>query len=118
MINDPHVSKLGGSAEIQSPVAPSATHSQAFWRVSIATALMLAAVATLAITSVLQSNERATAQSGHSVQSALLPLVPATSVPLDSGEVGPFAFGYLVFENDPAQGVHGFGPLPPRSTSQ
>ena len=39
--------------------------------------------------------------------------MPATplSIPLDSGEVGPFAFGYLVFENDPANGVPGFGPL-------
>jgi hypothetical protein len=117
MINDTQVSNLCDSTETQSKVADRAS-ARVCGRASLATVLGLLAVAALAITSVLQSNERATAQSEHSMQSVWLPSVQATSVPLDSGEVGPFAFGYLVFENDPAQGVHGFGPLPPRSTSQ
>ena len=35
------------------------------------------------------------------------------SVPLDSGEVGPFAFGHVEFDWDPASGVPGFGAWPP-----
>jgi hypothetical protein len=117
MINDPQVSNPAVSREAQSKVA-SRAGARASGRATMATVLILLAVAALAITSVLQSNERATAQSEPSMQSALLPSVTATSVTSDSGEVAPFAFGYLVFENDPAHGVHGFGPLPPRSTSQ
>jgi hypothetical protein len=84
----------------------------------MATALMMAAVAALAMTSLVQSNERATAKSDKAVQSAQSTPMVRMSVVLDSGEVGPFAFGYLVFENDPASGVAGFGPLPPRSPAQ
>jgi hypothetical protein len=114
MINNSQVPNVLGSAEIQSKVA-----SRMFRRTTIATALMMAAVAALAITSLAQSNERATAKSNsiQTAQSTPTPTVPM-SLPLDSGEVGPFAFGYLVFENDPAGGIPGFGPLPPLSPAQ
>ena len=98
MINNPQVSHILGSAEIQSKVA-----TRMFRRTTIATALMMGAVAALAMTSLAQSNERATAKS-NSIQTAQsTPTVPM-SLPLDSGEVGSFAFGYLVFENDPGWG--------------
>ena len=83
----------------------------------MATVLIVAAIAALAITSLIQSNERATAQSPVVVQGA--PSVPR-SVPLDSGEVGPFAFGHLVFDWDPAApgGVPGFDSWPPGARPQ
>ena len=118
MINNSQVPNVLGSAEIQSKVA-----SRMFRRTTIATALMMAAVAALAMTSLAQSNERATAKS-NSIQTAQsTPTVPMSPtlprlLPLDSGAVGPFAFGYLVFENDPAGGIPGFGPLPPLSPAQ
>ena len=118
MINDTQVSNLGGSAKTQSPVASRATISHVFGRAIIATALMVTAVAALAVTSLVQSHDRATAQGDNSIQAVQSPPVEPTSVSLDSGEVRPFAFGYLVFENDPAGGVHGFGPLPPRAPAQ
>jgi hypothetical protein len=124
MINDPHVPSVRSSAETQSQVASRAGRTPArvrmFGRTTMATALMMAAVAALAMTSVVQSNERATVRSSDSVQSAQ-PTSTSTmpiSVRLDSGEFAPFAFGYLVFENDPADGVPGFGPVPPRSPAQ
>ncbi len=122
MINDPHVPNVRSSAETQSEVAFRAGRAPArvrmFERATMATALMMAAVAALAMTSLVQSNERATAKSDKAVQSAQsTPVVPMSGA-LNSGEVGPFAFGYLVFENDPAGGVAGFGPLPPRSPAQ
>ena len=79
--------------------------------------MMMSAVAALAITSLAQSNERVAAKS-NSIQIAQSTPTMPMSLPLDSGEVGPFAFGYLVFENDPAGGVPGFGPLPSRSPAQ
>ena len=112
MINNPQVPNVLSSAEIQSKVA-----SHMFARMTIATALMMAAVAGLAITSLAQSNERATAKS-NSIQTAQSTPTSPMSLPLDSGEVASFAFGYLVFENDPAGGVPGFGPLPPRPPAQ
>ncbi len=89
-------------------------------RATMATALIVAAVAALAITSLIQSNERATAQSPISVQGAPAALTVPLSVPLDSGEVGPFAFGYVVFDWDPAAagGVPGFDSWPPASRPQ
>ncbi len=115
MINNPQVPSVLNSTDTQSKVA-----SRIFGRAAMATALMMAAIAALAVTSLVQSNERATARSSDSVlseQSTSTSGMPM-SVPLDSGEVGPFAFGYLVFENDPADGVAGFGPLPPRAPAQ
>jgi hypothetical protein len=110
MVNDPQVPNVLSSGEIQSGVV-----SPMFRRTTIATALMIAAVAALAITSLPQGNERAAAT--NLIQAAHSTTVPM-SLPLDSGEVGPFAFGYLIFENDPAGGVAGFGPLPPRPLAQ
>ena len=112
MINSPQVPNGPSSAETQSKVA-----SPMFRRATIATALMMSAVAALAITSLAQSNERVAAKS-NSIQIAQSTPTMPMSLPLDSGEVGPFAFGYLVFENDPAGGVPGFGPLPSRSPAQ
>ena len=81
-------------------------------RETMATALIAAAIVALATTSLIHGQEQATTQSAALATPA--PSRPALplSIPLDSGEVGPFAFGYLVFENDPADGVPGFGPLP------
>ena len=91
------------------------TPSGVLARATLATALIVAAIAALAITSLIQSNERATAQSPVVVQGAPSMLTVPQSVPLDSGEVGPFAFGHVVFDWDPAApgGVPGFDSWPP-----
>jgi hypothetical protein len=80
-------------------------------RETMATALIAAAIVALATTSLIHGQEQATTQSAALATTPSRPALPL-SIPLDSGEVGPFAFGYLVFENDPADGVPGFGPLP------
>lgn len=82
-------------------------------RGTAAAVLMVAAIAALAITSVIRGNQPANAQSGAAVQ----PAPRAFSVPLDSGEVGPFAFGYLEYDWDPnaTGGVPGFDSWPPGS---
>lgn len=110
MINNPQVSSA------QSTVEENGSGSRVFTRTIIATALTAVAIATLAVTSLAQSNKAAPTQSASAVQAALPELL--TSVSLDSGEIAPFAFGYLVFENDPTNGVPGFGPLPPRSSAR
>jgi hypothetical protein len=112
MINNPQVRKIFPKPQSQVEWFGRPVTAYAFGRTALATTLMVAAIAALAITSLIQSNQGATANSGVSIQAAQS--VPATpfSVPLDSGEVGPFAFGYLVFEDDPANGIRGFGPLP------
>jgi len=70
-------------------------------RRTMATLLIGAAIAALAITSLLQSHEQAIAQSGVLAQPAPpWPTLPL-SVPLDSGEVGPFALGHVEFEPVP-----------------
>ena len=71
------------------------TRSGVLARTTMATVLIVAAIAALAITSLIQSNKRATAQSRVVVQPAPSMATVPTSVPLDSGEVGRFAFGYL-----------------------
>ena len=91
-----------------------ATPSGVLARTTMATILLVAAIAALAITSLIQSNERATAQSSGIVQAAPIPL----AVPLDSGEVGPFAFGHVEFDQNPAGGVPGFSSWPPGSPRQ
>lgn len=85
--------------------------ADALARGTAAAVLIVAAIAALAITSVIRSNEPATAQSGAVAQ----PVPRALSVPLDSGEVGPFAFGYLEYDWDPNApgGVPGFDSWPP-----
>lgn len=76
-------------------------------RTTMATVLIVAAIASLAITSLIHGNARATAQSSGVIQHG--PSTPAglVSVPLDSGEVGAFAFGYVEFDQNPAK-VPGF----------
>jgi len=108
MINDPLVSDAQSTVE-----EASRQHTyglRVFTPTFIATALMAGAIAALAVTSLAQPGKAPTAQLANTVQ-AELPL----ALPLDSGQIGPFAFGYLVFENDPLNGVPGFGPPPPSS---
>jgi hypothetical protein len=76
----------------------------------MATALIVAAIASLAITSLIHSNTHATAQSAGVIQDAL----PMPTVPLDSGEAGSFAFGYVEFDQNPAN-VPGFSSWLPGS---
>jgi hypothetical protein len=85
-------------------------------RAAAATALMVAAIASLAITGLIHS-KRATAQS-HLAQPAPSMLTVPLSIPLDSGELGPFAFGHLEFDWDPASGVPGFSSWPPSRNSK
>jgi hypothetical protein len=84
-------------------------------RETMATVLTAAAVAALAITSLIQSHQRATAWSAVLAGPAAS-LVP-TSAPPDTRDVGPFAFGHLVFDWNPAApgGVPGFDSWPPGS---
>jgi hypothetical protein len=79
----------------------------------MATILIATAIVALATNSLIQGHEPATtAQSvALAVPAPSRPALPL-SVPLDSGEVAPFAFGFLVFEHDPANGMPGFGALP------
>jgi hypothetical protein len=85
-------------------------------RATMATALIVAAIASLAITSLIHS-KRATAQS-HLAQPAPSTLTVPLSIPLDSGELGPFAFGHVEFDWDPAVGVPGFSAWPPGAHSR
>ena len=82
-------------------------------RTTFATVLIVAAIAALAITSLIQSNKRASAQSRAPAQRALA-TVPLF-VPHDSGAAGPFAFGHVEFDRAPADGVPGFDSWPPGS---
>jgi hypothetical protein len=85
-------------------------------RATMATALMAAAIASLAITSLIHS-KRATAQSSLAHPAPSMLTVPL-SIPPDSGELGPFAFGHLEFDWDPASGVPGFNSWPPGARSR
>ena len=88
-------------------------------RETMATALIAAAIVGLATPSLIHRQEQqATAQTvAVATPAPSQPTLPL-SVSMDSGEVRPFAFGYLVFENDPADGVPGFGPLPTRASAR
>ena len=92
------------------------TASRVFARTTLATMLIVAAISALAITSLAQSTDRAANQSSVSVQTASMWAVPL-SVPLDSGDVGPFAFGHIEFDWNPSApvGVPGFDSWPPGS---
>jgi hypothetical protein len=70
-------------------------------REAMAVTLLVAAISALAITSLLQSQEQAIAQSGVLAQPAPSRLALPLSVPLDSGEIGPFALGHVEFERVP-----------------
>ena len=95
------------------PTAPSEISTRA----TLATALIAAAIASLAITALIHSNGRATAQS-HLLQPAPSMLTMPLSSPLDSSELGPFAFGHLEFDWNPADGVPGFSAWPPGPPSR
>jgi hypothetical protein len=83
-------------------------------RSTMATALIVAAIASLAITGLIETR-RATAQSPFAQPA---PLTVPLSTPLDSGELGPFAFGHLEFDWDPAGGVPGFSSWPSGARSR
>jgi hypothetical protein len=91
-----------------------ATHSGDLARATVATVLVVGAIAALAITSLIHSHDKATAQSHVPAAPAPATLTLPLSVPRDSGEVWPFAFGYLEFDWDPAApgGVPGFDSWP------
>jgi len=84
-------------------------------REALAAVLIVAAVAALAVTSLIQSHDQATAQSGIAARPA--PSTVAASVPRHSREVGSFAFGHVEFDWRPsaAGGVPGFDSWPPGS---
>jgi hypothetical protein len=84
-------------------------------RTAIATFLIMAAIVALAITSLVQNNERATAQSPDPIQAARLTLTVLPSVPPDSGEASQFALGHVEFDRAAAApgGIPGFDAWPP-----
>lgn len=98
--------------EVVSNDAQTVTTSGVPTRTTTATALIVAAIAALAITSLVHSHGRATAQSGNVMQAAPSAATVPHYVPLHSGEVGRFAFGYLEFDWDPSVGVPGFDSWP------
>lgn len=76
------------------------------------------AVAALAIMRLVQSHEPAIAQTAGALQGAPSMAALLVSAPPNSGEVGAFAFGYLEFDYNPANGVPGFSSWPPASPKQ
>jgi hypothetical protein len=105
------------SMEAQMEVVPggkrSGTPSGVFARTAMAAALFVAALAALAITSVVHGHELATAPSDAVIQAVPSIAAVPMSMPLDSGEIGPFAFGHVEFDHNPAIGVPGFSSWPP-----
>jgi hypothetical protein len=93
-----------------------AARPDVFARTTVATVLIVAAIAALAITSLIQSNKRASAQSRALAQPALSTAVQPA--PRDSGAAGHFAFGHVEFDWAPADGVPGFDFWPPGSRKQ
>ena len=84
-------------------------------RIAVTSMLVAAAMAALAITDLIRSNGRASAQAATVIQAAPSSLTIPLTAPSYSGEVGPFAFGYLEFDQNPANGVPGFSSWPPGS---
>ena len=89
-------------------------------RATTAAALIVAAIAALAISSLIQSDERAAAQSRAVMRPAPSMATVTSTVPPHSGEAGSFAFGYVVFDWNPEDpgGVPGFDSWPPGSRPQ
>jgi hypothetical protein len=85
-------------------------------RAAIATILIAGSLAAIAITGLLQTSGRATAQSGASAAPAPAAMLPRSDA-LDRAASGPFAFGYLEFDWNPSApgGVPGFDSWPPGS---
>jgi hypothetical protein len=90
------------------------THSGYLLRTTMATVLIVGAIAALAIASLIHSHDKATAQSHVPAASAPATLTVPLSVPRHSGEAWPFAFGYVEFDWDPdaPDGVPGFDSWP------
>ena len=92
-----------------------------FARTTMATVLIVAAVATLVITSLIRPQAPAAAQTPLAAETAPQSAPTAATIPMsvppDTGDVGHFAFGYLVFDWDPQApgGVPGFDSWPPGS---
>jgi hypothetical protein len=94
----------------------SATYSSGLARATTATVLIVAAIAALAITSLVQSHRRATAGARPMSEPPAALAVPSPA----SGafkDIGPFAFGHLEFDWNPTEpdGVPGFDSWPPGS---
>jgi hypothetical protein len=122
MGNDPKVPKDFIQTELQSKVGARSEHTAsskaALSRTTIAGVLMAAAIAALAVTSLIHSNRQATAQIDIAPVPARVVTAAPNFVPPDSGDLGPFAFGYLEFDWDPARGVPGFSAVLPKSRQQ
>lgn len=102
----------------QSTKTPACRLERLTMRQAMATVLIAAAIVALATTSLFHPQEQATAQSLALAPPVPLPPASPLSVAVEPGEVRPFAFGYLVFENATAEGVPGFGPLPPGASAR
>jgi hypothetical protein len=91
-----------------------ATRSGDLVRATMATVLIAGAIAALAITSLMHSHDKATAQSHVPAASASATRAVPSSVRRDSGQVGRFAFGHVEFDWDPdaPEGVPGFDSWP------
>ena len=116
MGNNPHVPNGLVYSDVQSKAVVRHEHTTAqkamLSRTTIAGALIAAAIAALAVTSLVHADQQATAPSDVAMaQVRPAPAMPF-SVPLDSGEIAPFAFGFLVFEHDTTQHLPGFAALP------
>jgi hypothetical protein len=74
------------------------------------------AIAALAISALIHSHGSAVAQSLHSApSSAPAALTVPLSIPMNSGDLGQFAFGHVEFDWNPRGGVPGFDSWPPAS---
>jgi hypothetical protein len=115
MNNNPNVPNDSIQMELQSKVDERREYAAAFPRTTMAGMLMAAAIAALAVTSLIQTDQQAAANSSGPVARApALASIPL-SVPPDSGQVQ--FFGYLEFEYL-AGGLPGFGALPSTSRAQ
>ena len=85
-------------------------------RVAMAIALIAAAIASLVITSLIHGR-RAIAQSDLTQPPSSTLTAPLSS-PRDHDNSGPFAFGHLEFDWNPAEGVPGFSSWPPDGRSK
>ena len=82
----------------------------------MATVLIVAAIAALALTGLIRSHGNAVAQLLlHEQSSGPTALAVPSHIPTDSGEVAPFAFGHVEFDWNPRApgGVPGFNSWPP-----
>ena len=113
MINNPQVP--GIQSEVEKERRSHNRISGVFAPTTMATALLVAAIVGMAVTSLMQGNQPATAESDTPLQ----PVLAALSVPLDSGEGGaPSSHGYLEYESFVDGRVPGFDQMPRRAVAQ